>query len=134
VTLVDTNVLLDVVTDDADWAGWSRRQLDAASLREPVVVSGVVYAELAVGFERIEDWDNVLDVTGVEVAETPRDALFLAGQAFRRYRALGGPRASVLPDSFIGAHAAVARAPLLTRDVRRYRTHFPTVRLLSPYD
>ena len=131
-TLIDTNVLLDVATDDPVWADWSIRQLDAAAAKGPLVINDVVYAELSVGFERIEDLDALLDEAGVGLEEIPREALFLAGKAFRRYRAAGGARMGVLPDFFIGAHAAVLGLPLLTRDVKRYRTHFPSVVLVAP--
>ncbi|GIX10716.1 type II toxin-antitoxin system VapC family toxin [Elioraea sp.] len=131
-TLVDTNVLLDLVTDNADWAEWSQRQLEAAAVRGPVLINDVVYAELSVGFLRVEEVNDVLAAAQVEVAPIPREALFLAGKVFQRYRAGGGSRTGVLPDFFIGAHAAVAELPLLTRDVRRYRSYFPTVRLIAP--
>ena len=131
-TLVDTNVLLDLVTDNAVWAEWSQRQLEAAAVRGPVLVNDVVYAEFSVGFLRMEEADDTLAIAQVETAAIPREALFLAGKVFQRYRAGGGTRTGVLPDFFIGAHAAVAELPLLTRDVRRYRTHFPTVRLIAP--
>ena len=133
-TLVDTNVLLDLVTDNADWAEWSQRQLEAAAVRGPVLINDVVYAELSVGFLRMEEVNEVLAIAQVETAPIPREALFLAGKVFQRYRAGGGTRTGVLPDFFIGAHAAVAQLPLLTRDVRRYRTYFPTLRLIAPMD
>jgi predicted nucleic acid-binding protein len=131
-TLIDTNVLLDVATDDPVWADWSIRQLDTAAVKGPLFINDVVYAELSVGFERIEDLDALLDEAGVALEEIPREALFLAGKAFRRYRAAGGARMGVLPDFFIGAHAAVLGLPLLTRDIKRYRTHFPSVVLVTP--
>lgn len=130
--LVDTNILLDVVTDDPEWAEWSLGQLEAAALKGPLLVNAVIYAELSVRFHRIEDVDDVLDEAGLVVADIPRDALFLAGKAFQRYRASGGARPGVLPDFFIGAHAAVLEMPLLTRDIRRYRSYFPTVALIAP--
>ncbi len=130
--LVDTNVLLDLVTDDPVWADWSIRQLDAAALKGPLAINGVVYAELSVRFERIEALDALLDDSGIRLEKIPRAALFLAGKVFRRYRAAGGLRNGVLPDFFIGAHAAVAGLPLLTRDVQRYRTYFPSLGLLAP--
>lgn len=133
-TFVDTNVLLDLVTDNADWAEWSQRQLEAAAVRGPVLINDVVYAELSVGFLRMEEVNEVLAIAQVETAPISREALFLAGKVFQRYRAGGGTRTGVLPDFFIGAHAAVAQLPLLTRDVRRYRTYFPTVRLIAPMD
>lgn len=131
-TLVDTNVLLDLVTENAAWADWSQRQLEAAAVRGPVLINDVVYAELSVGFLRMEEVDEALAIAQVETAPIPREALFLAGKVFQRYRGGGGTRTGVLPEFFIGAHAAVTRLPLLTRDVRRYRTHFPTVRLITP--
>ncbi len=133
-TLIDTNVLLDLVTDDANWVEWSQGQLEAASLRGPLLINDVVYAEFSVGFRRIEEVDGVLATARIETATIPREALFLAGKVFQRYRSAGGARASVLPDFFIGAHAATAQLPLLTRDVRRYRRYFPTVELLAPTD
>lgn len=131
-TLIDTNVLLDLVTDDPDWADWSIRQLEAAAERGPLIINDVVYAELSIRFVRVEDLEDVLEKAGVTVAEVPRRALFMAGKAFQRYRAAGGTRSGVLPDFFIGAHAAVANIPLLTRDVQRYRTYFPSVELIVP--
>ncbi|WP_135470377.1 type II toxin-antitoxin system VapC family toxin [Crenalkalicoccus roseus] len=131
-TLVDTNVLLDLVTENPAWADWSQRQLEAAAVRGPILINDVVYAELSVGFLRMEEVEETLAIAQVETASIPREALFLAGKVFQRYRAGGGTRTGVLPDFFIGAHAAVARLPLLTRDVRRYRSYFPTVTLIAP--
>jgi len=132
VTLVDTNVLLDLVTDDQDWAEWSIEQLEAASLRGPLLINDVVYAELSVRYSRIEDLDALLDAAGLEIVTMPRPALFLAGKVFTQYRKSGGSRAGVLPDFFIGAHAAVSELPLLTREVGRYRTYFPSLMLITP--
>jgi predicted nucleic acid-binding protein len=131
-TLVDTNVLLDIATNDLIWAAWSLQQLDAAAIRGPVLINAVVYAELSVGYIRVEEIDKALADVGIELAEFPRAALFLAGKVFKRYRAKGGIRTGVLPDFFIGAHAAVAQFPLLTRDPRRYRAYFSGIRLLAP--
>lgn len=131
-TLIDTNVLLDLVTDDPVWAEWSIRQLDAAAVRGILTINTVVYAELSVRFGRIEDLDAVLDEAGISLVDIPRSALFLAGKVFQHYRAAGGSRNGVLPDFFIGAHAAVVGMPLLTRDVQRYRSYFPSVTLLAP--
>lgn len=130
--LVDTNVLLDIVTDDPQWAAWSIRQLDAASLKGPLAINDVVYAELSVRFSSIEALDSVLAEFGVAIAAMPRSALFLAGKAFLQYRAAGGARTGVLPDFFIGAHAMVSGSTLLTRDARRYRTYFPAIDLIAP--
>jgi len=131
-TLVDTNVLLDVATDDPKWARWSLHQLDAAAIRGRVLINAVIYAEFTIGYERIEEAEHVLTDGGIELTEIPRAALFLAGKVFQRYRAHGGSRTGVLPDFFIGAHAAVTRVPLLTRDPRPYRTYFAGIVLIVP--
>jgi predicted nucleic acid-binding protein len=132
VTLVDTNVLLDLVTDDPDWADWSIEQLETAALRGPLLINDIVYAELAVRYERIERLETFLSEAGLDMVAMPRSALFLAGKVFQKYRKAGGSRSGVLPDFFIGAHAAVDRLDLLTRDTARYRTYFPTVTLIAP--
>lgn len=131
-TLVDTNVLLDLATNDPDWADWSIRQLDAAALRGPLHINDVIYAELSVRFAAIEPLDRFIADAALAHAPMPRAALFLAAKAFQRYRAGGGARSGVLPDFFIGAHAAVAGMPLLTRDGRRYRGYFPKLELIAP--
>lgn len=131
-TLVDTNVLLDLVTDDPNWSQWSVGQLEAASLRGPVFTNDVGFAELSVRYERLEDVEEFLAEAGVELLPVPKSALFLAAKAFVSYRRTGGHRTGVLPDFFIGAHAAVSQLPLLTRDVGRYRTYFPTLELIVP--
>ncbi|AJD45788.1 type II toxin-antitoxin system VapC family toxin [Rhizobium sp. SEMIA 4085] len=132
-TLVDTNVLLDVVTDDPAWADWSIAQLEAASLDGPLLINDTVYAELAVRYDRIEELEAFLDEAGLEMTAMPRAALFLAGKIFTQYRRAGGSKTGVLPDFFIGAHAAVSQLPLLTRDLGRYRTYFPSVTLITPH-
>jgi predicted nucleic acid-binding protein len=132
VTLVDTNVLLDLVTDDPKWADWSLSQLEAASLDGSLLINDAIYAELAVRYERIEHLEAFVDGAGLEMTSMPRAALFLAGKVFTQYRRAGGSRTGVLPDFFIGAHAAVAQLPLLTRDVRPYRTYFPSLKLIAP--
>lgn len=132
--LVDTNVLLDVVTSDPRWVDWSQRQLEKLALQTRLIVNPVVYAELSIGFRQLEEVERVLDSTGVEVEEIPRLALFLAGKAFQTYRARGGRKTGVLPDFFIGAHAVAEGIRLLTRDTRRYRSYFPTVELITPGD
>jgi predicted nucleic acid-binding protein len=130
--LVDTNILLDLATDDPNWADWSIRQLEAAALSGPLFISDVIYAELSVRFAAIETLDAFVAEGGLVHAATPRAALFLAAKAFQRYRGAGGVRTGVLPDFFIGAHAAVADLPLLTRDAGRYRTYFPKLQLIAP--
>lgn len=131
-TLVDTSVLLDIVTRDPAWMAWSLTQLDAAALRGPLVINPVIYAEYSIGFTEIEHAEQTLTSVDMRVIEIPREALFLAGKAFVRYRREGGARTGVLPDLFIGAHAAVAGLPLLTRDPRRVRHHFPGLEVVAP--
>ena len=130
--LVDTNVLLDLVTDDPLWAEWSQQQLDLASAQDELAINDIVYSELSIGYERMEELDAMILSAGLVNAEIPRPALFLAGKAFQRYRSSGGRRTGVLPDFFIGAHAVVADAALITRDATRYRSYFPGIMLISP--
>ena len=131
-TLVDTNVLLDIATRDPAWAEWSLGQLDAAAIRGPIFVNDTIYAELSVRYERVEDVNAFVEIAGLTQQTTPRATLFLAGKVFQTYRGAGGSRTGVLPDFFIGAHAAVESLSLLTRDVRRYRRYFPTLTLIAP--
>ena len=131
-TLVDSNVLLDVVTDGEAWADWSQSQLEQAALRGPLVINAVIYAEISTRYATVDAVDSLLLDLNIDVAMTPRSALFLAGKAYIQYRAAGGMRTGVLADFFIGAHAAVEQLPLLTRDSRRYRHYFPTVVLITP--
>lgn len=130
--LVDTSVLLDVVTDDPTWKPWSLAALEAAAAADRLVINDIVYAELSVRYRQIEDVENFIDAVDLELSQIPRPALFAAAKAYQRYRSIGGTRPSVLPDFFIGAHAAVTGAPLLTRDARRHRTYFPNVQLITP--
>jgi len=131
-TLVDSNVLLDVVTDGEAWADWSQGQLEQAASVGPLVINDVIYAEISTRYPAVEDVDSMLRDLDIDVVTIPRSALFLAGKAYLRYRSAGGQRTGVLADFFIGAHSAVERRPLLTRDARRYRTYFPTVELITP--
>ncbi len=130
--LLDTNVLLDVLTDDPVWADWSLGQMERWALKGPLIVNAVIYAETSIGFRRIEELEAALIRAGVVMAEIPRAALFLAGKVYRAYRAKDGRKTGVLPDFFIGAHAAVAHLPLLTRDSGRYRTYFPSLAVIAP--
>lgn len=130
--MVDTNVILDVIQDDPAWADWSQEQLDEAALNGDLLINPVIYAELSVAFERIEELEALIAQAGFVLAPIPREALFLAGKAFLRYRRRQGAKRGVLPDFFIGAHAAVLGVPLLTRDTARYAAYFPTVRLMTP--
>ena len=130
--LVDTNVLVDVLQDDPDWADWSERQLARAAASGPVIVNPVVYAELAPLYPDPSRLDQALEALAISVEEMPKEAWFLAGKAHHAYRCRGGTRIGVLSDFFIGAHAVVAQIPLLTRDPRRYRRDFPSMALLTP--
>ncbi len=131
-TLVDTNVLFDFLSQDADWFDWSAAMLSEAAEQGPVLINPIVYAEVCVRYDRVEDVELALSDEYFIRAPLPWDAAFLAAKCFERYRRRGGQRASPLPDFFIGAHAAVEGLTLLTRDARRYRTYFPKLRLIAP--
>ena len=130
--LVDTNVLVDVLQDDPQWADWSIGQLRAQSKIHELVINPVVYAELSLSFSTFESLDRVVATMQLALREIPRPALFLAGKAYLQYRRRGGSKARVLPDFFIGAHAAVEGWPLLTRDAGRFRTYFPSLEVVAP--
>ena len=131
-TLVDTNIVVDLVTRDPRWFEWSRLRLAEQNDVGPLHINEITYAELAVRMEQESDLELILSDLSLSIERAPQSALFLAGRTFGRYRAAGGPRSSVLPDFFIGAHAEAAGLPILTRDPRRYRTYFPKVRLIAP--
>lgn len=131
-TLVDANVLLDILTVDPTWHGWSSEALADAAESGPLWIDPVIYAEVSLRFSRIEDLEEALPPGDFGRAQLPWEAAFLAGKAFVQYRRRGGARTSTPPDFLIGAHAAVSGRALLTRDVGRYRTYFPTVRLIAP--
>ena len=130
--MVDSNVLLDVLTEDPAWFEWSSRSLQECAQDHILVINPIIYAEVSIGFDRIEDLDAALPERTVERRPIPLEAAFLAGKCFLKYRERGGEKRSTLPDFFIGAHAAVEKMTLLTRDASRYRTYFPRLRLLSP--
>lgn len=130
--LVDTNVLIDILSNDPVWQASSKVALELATAQDVVVVTDVVYAELAPGYPGTDELDAALERLKLKTATTPKQALFLAGHAHRLYRRRGGTKTGVLPDFFIGAHAAVEGASLLTRDPGRVRAYFPTVMLLAP--
>jgi predicted nucleic acid-binding protein len=130
--LVDTNVLVDVLENDPDWADWSISQLQAQSKIHRLVINPIIYTELSMTFSTVEALDRVIDSMALGIAEIPKSALFLAGKAFVQYRRSGGAKNNVLGDFFIGAHAAVSGLPVLTRDTRRYKNYFPSVRLVAP--
>ncbi|MGC2191212.1 MAG: type II toxin-antitoxin system VapC family toxin [Candidatus Dormiibacterota bacterium] len=132
VTLVDSSVLLDILTDDPQWAGWSEQAVARARDAGRLAINPIVYAEVSAGFDTIEDLDDAVAVSDFEREPLPYEAGFLAGKVFLAYRKRGGQRRSPLPDFYIGAHAAVRGYQLLTRDVARYRTYFPSLVLVSP--
>jgi predicted nucleic acid-binding protein len=130
--LADTSVLLDIVTGDPAWSAKSLAAFAIAQASDQVAINDVIFAELSVGYDKIEDLELMLAGSNISLATVPRPALFLAGKAYLRYRRSAGTKTGVLPDFFIGAHAAVVGAPLLTRDAGRVRTHFPGVTLIEP--
>ena len=131
-TLVDSNVLLDIATHDSDWFDWSTNALESTANESSLIINAIIYAEVSIGFRRIEDLETAIPASLYRRDPLPFEAAFLAGKAFLRYRRRGGARVRPLPDFYIGAHAAIAQHRLLTRDPRRYRTYFPTVELIAP--
>ena len=130
--LVDSNVILDIVTEDKKWVTWSSQALELYAENHILVINPIIYAEVSVSFERIEDLEEVLSPAYFRRDQLPWEAGFLAGKCFRDYRRKGGDKRSPLPDFFIGAHALIAEFSLLTRDIARYRTYFPKLNLISP--
>jgi predicted nucleic acid-binding protein len=130
--LVDSNVLLDVLTEDPVWCAWSSAALAAAADRSSLAINALVYAEVSIGFERIEELDAALLPETFLRLPLPWPAAFLAGKCFLTYRRAGGKRRSPLPDFYIGAHAAIEAMPLLTRDASRYRTYLPRLEVIAP--
>lgn len=131
-TLVDANVLIDIATNDSTWSDWSESALTRAGQGGHLLINPIIYAEVSIAFDRIEDVDDLLPETVFQREELPWDAAFLAGKAFHAYRRRGGTRTLPLPDFFIGAHAAVRGYRLLTRDAARFRTYFPKLDLVTP--
>jgi len=131
-TLVDSNVILDVVTDDPIWGQWSADTLSRTANRSTLALNPLIFAEVSIGFATIEELEQLLPAREFARLDLPYEAAFLAGKAFLAYRRRGGRRSAPLADFYIGAHAAVAGMALLTRDARRYRTYFPTVEIIAP--
>jgi predicted nucleic acid-binding protein len=131
-TLVDSNVILDIRTEDERWLDWSAAALAEAAESGPLAINPLIFAEISVDADAIEDLDDELPADSFVRLPLPYEAGFVAGKAFARYRRAGGSRRSPLPDFYIGAHAALEKMSLLTRDATRYRAYFPTVRLISP--
>lgn len=130
--LVDSNVILDVVTEDPKWYKWSAGQLEKLAEGHTLIINPIIYSEVSIGFDRIEDLDRVLPPEFFRRDPLPWEAGFLAGKCFVKYRRAGGKRHSPLPDFYIGAHAAIGGIALLTRDLNRYKTYFPKLALISP--
>jgi predicted nucleic acid-binding protein len=131
-TLVDTNVISDILSANPEWLEWSEDALDRQSQLGPLIANEVVYAELSAWMPSMDELDRDLADLKITISSTPKAALFAAGKAFRRYRAAGGTRTGVLPDLFVGAYAEFAGFPVLTRDPGRYRSYFPKVQLITP--
>lgn len=130
--LVDSNVILDVFLNDVKWADWSQAKLEEYSNHTTLYINSIIYSEISIGFKLIEDLESAISQLGCRLLEIPKEALFLAGKAFIRYKKRGGVKRIPLPDFFIGAQAAVLNLPLLTRDISRYKTYFPTIKLIAP--
>jgi predicted nucleic acid-binding protein len=131
--LVDSNIILDIFLDDPNWADWSESALVKYSVHTKLYINSIVYAEVSIGFDRIEDLESSLNNGGFIMLEIPKEALFLAGKAFLKYRKGKGIKRTPLPDFYIGAQAAILDLDLITRDVSRYRTYFPSVKIISPF-
>ena len=130
--LVDSNIILDVFTGDPNWADWSESILEEYSNVSSLYINSMIYSEISIGFNRIEDLESAIIKAGFQMLDFPKEALFLAGKAFLKYKKKRGARSSPLPDFFIGAQAAVLNIALITRDVSRYRSYYPTVNLITP--
>ncbi|MFZ5572170.1 MAG: type II toxin-antitoxin system VapC family toxin [Thermodesulfobacteriota bacterium] len=130
--LVDSNIILDILLDDPNWADWSETVLADASQSSTLYINQIVYTEVSIAFQKIEELESALHNGGFQLLEIPKEALFLAGKAYLRYRKGKGAKQSPLPDFYIGAQAAVLGMDLITRDEGRYRTYFPTVRIICP--
>jgi predicted nucleic acid-binding protein len=130
--LVDSNIILDVFLDDLKWADWSESKLEEYSYSSLLYINSIIYSEISIGFKLIEELEVAVSKAGLQLLEIPKEALFLAGKAFLKYRRRKGLKKTPLPDFFIGAQAAVLNLDLLTRDVSRYQSYFPTVKLIAP--
>jgi predicted nucleic acid-binding protein len=131
--LVDSSVILDVFLDDPEWGDWSEGVLAKLRGTGLLLINSIIYTEISIGFERIEELEKAVSECSFKMAAIPREALFLAGKAYVRYRKGKGKKVAPLPGFFIGAHAAVGGLELVTRDVRRIKTYFPSVKIISPY-
>ena len=130
--LVDSNIVLDVFLNDPKWADWSESKLDEYDQLGILYINSIIYSEISISFERIEDLESAIAKAGLQMLEIPKEALFLAGKAYLKYKKRKGTKRTPLPDFFIGAQAAVQNLDLITRDVYRYQSYFPTVKLITP--
>jgi predicted nucleic acid-binding protein len=130
--LVDSNVILDVFLNDLKWADWSESKLEEYSDHTALYINSIIYSEISIGFKLIEDLESAISEAGLQLLELPKEAIFLAGKVFVKYKRRRGLKRAPLPDFFIGAQAAVFDLDLLTRDVSRYQAYFPTVKLIAP--
>jgi len=129
---VDSCVLLDLFTDDKDWGDWSENILEKYSQTNTLYINSIVYTEISIGFKKIEEVEKAISELNIKVLEIPREALFLTGKAYLKYRKNKGTKNSPLPDFFIGAHVSVEKFSLITRDINKYKTYFPKVKLIHP--
>jgi len=130
--LLDSCILLDLFTNDPDWADWSEKILVQYSQTNTLYINSIVYTEVSIGFNKIEELEKAIEQIGIKVLEIPREALFLTGKAFLKYRRNNGTKNAPLPDFFIGAHATVSSFHLITRDVSKFKIYFPQVKLIHP--
>jgi predicted nucleic acid-binding protein len=130
--IVDSNVILDIFTEDRRWLSWSSNALERIANESRIVINPVIYGEVSIRFERIEELDEALPSAIFEREDVPYEAAFLAGKAYLAYRRRAGTKSSLLPDFYVGAHAAIRSYRVLTRDVARYRTYFPKLVLIAP--
>ncbi len=131
---VDSCVLLDLFTDDENWADWSQSALEKYSQTNTLYINSIVYTEISITFNKVEEVESAIEELGIKVLEMPREALFLTGKVFLKYRKNQGKNNSPLPDFFIGAHASVSRFGLITRDLAKYKTYFPQIKLIHPQE
>ena len=130
--LVDSNIILDVFLNDPNWADWSESMLEECAQNSLLYINSIIYSEISIGFELIEHLESAVTKAGFQMLEIPKEALFLAGKAYLKYKKRKGIKRTPLPDFFIGAHAAVLNLDLITRDVSRYLTYFPSLKLITP--
>ena len=130
--LVDSNIVLDVFLNDPKWADWSESKLDEYDQLGILYINSIIYSEISIGFKRIENLESAIAKAGLQMLQIPKEALFLAGKAYLKYKKRKGIKRTPLPDFFIGAQAAIQNLDLVTRDVSRYQSYFPTVKLITP--